>query len=124
MRVKSVLLPTILAAVVLVVALAFAKSGAAPAATHSSAVVSAKATTVKISMYAFEPAKLTVKAGTRITFKNMDQTAHTATALNEKFDTGTIKPGQSKTIVVKKAGAYPYHCLFHEFMTASLTVTG
>jgi plastocyanin len=109
---------------VLVVALAFAKSGASSAATHSSAVVSAKATTVKIYMYAYEPDKLTVKAGTRITFKNMDQTAHTATALNEKFDTGTINPGQSKTIVVKKAGTYPYHCLFHEFMTASLTVTG
>ena len=75
-------------------------------------------------MYAFEPAKLTVKAGTEITFTNMDQTAHTATAINQTFDTGTIQPGKSKTIVVKKAGTYAYHCLFHAFMTATLTVTG
>ncbi len=125
MRIKSVLLPTVIAAVVLVVALAFAKTSPAPASAHAAAtVVSGKATTVKIYMYAFTPDKLTVKAGTKITFTNMDQTAHTATALNQGFDTGTINPGKSKTIVVKKAGTYPYHCLFHEFMTGTLTVTG
>jgi plastocyanin len=124
MRVKSIVLPTVAAVIVLLVALAFSKSipKQSTAASHSSAVVATKATTVKIYMYSYIPDKLTVKAGTRITFKNMDMTAHTATALNESFDTGTIQPGQSKTIVVKKAGTYPYHCLFHEFMTGTLTV--
>jgi plastocyanin len=77
---------------------------------------------VKVYMFAFEPSKLTVKVGTRITFTNKDMTAHTATALNESFDTGTIQPGQSKTIVVTRAGTFPYHCLFHAFMTGTLTV--
>jgi len=93
-----------------------------PSGSQSSAVVMGKTAKVKVYMFAFEPDTLTVKAGTRITFTNHDMTAHTATALNEAFDTGTIAPGQSKTIVVRKAGTYRYHCLFHEFMTGTIKV--
>ncbi len=33
-------------------------------------------------------------AGARVTFTNHDQTAHTATAGNSGFDTGTVNPGE------------------------------
>jgi len=123
MRIKAVLLPTVAAAVVLVVALALGSSRVTSSPSQASAaVVTSKTAKVKVYMYSFMPAKLTVRVGTRVTFTNNDQTAHTATALNGAFGTGTINPGQSKTIVLKRAGTFPYHCLFHAFMTGTIKV--
>jgi plastocyanin len=90
---------------------------AAPAAGHHGHV------TVAITNFAFKPAKLTVAAGTRVTFVNHDSTAHTATANHGGFGTGTINPRHSDTIRLAKPGRYPYHCLFHAFMTGTITVT-
>jgi plastocyanin len=125
-QLKAVLLPTAAALIVLVLALALGGTPVFSSTTsaQTSAVVTSSHTKVKIYMFAFEPSKLTVKAGTRITFTNYDMTAHTATALNESFDTGTIQPGQSRTIVIMKAGVYPFHCLFHAFMTGTIKVVG
>ena len=77
---------------------------------------------VKIHNFMFMPMNLIVKAGTKITFHNYDQTAHTATAINESFDTGAIQPGHSMTITFAKPGIYKYHCLFHAFMLGTITV--
>ena len=123
MRIKAVLLPTAAAVVVLVVALALGGSRVTSSPSKASAaVLTGKTAKVKVYMYSFMPANLTVRVGTRITFTNHDQTAHTATALNGAFGTGTINPGQSKTIVVKRAGTFAYHCLFHAFMTGTIKV--
>lgn len=122
MRAKSLLLPVAAAAIVLAVALALGSSRPVASGAQSSKVVSAKTAAVKVSMYAFMPDTLTVRVGTRITFTNHDQTAHSATALNGAFDTGTINPGQSKTIIVRRPGSYPYHCVFHAFMTGTIKV--
>jgi plastocyanin len=77
---------------------------------------------VAIANYAFKPAALTVKAGTKLTFTNHDSTAHTATTSTSGFDTGTLKPGQSATVTVTKPGTYSYICQFHAFMTGKVTV--
>jgi plastocyanin len=84
-------------------------------------VVAAHAVNVSISNYAFHPATLTVAAGTRITFTNHDQTAHTATA-SSGFDTGTVDPGKSGTVTFKKPGTYTYYCQFHAFMHGEVIV--
>ena len=85
----------------------------------TSAIVRSGHAAVQISNYAFAPARITVKAGTRITWTNHDKTAHTATANNMSFDTGTIAPKASKTVDFKRPGVYKYHCVFHAFMTAT-----
>jgi plastocyanin len=90
---------------------------AAPAAAHHGHV------TVAITNFAFKPAKLTVAAGTRVTFVNHDATAHTATADHGGFGTGTIDPRHGDTVRLTRPGTYPYHCLFHAFMTGTITVT-
>ena len=41
---------------------------------------------VSISNYAFAPATITVRVGTRVTFTNHDQTAHTGTANGSAFE--------------------------------------
>jgi plastocyanin len=78
---------------------------------------------VAIRGFAFAPAALTVRAGTKLTFTNSDQTAHTATSkASGVFDTGTVKPGGAATVTLTKPGTYTYYCVFHPFMTATVTV--
>ena len=122
-RVRSVAVPTIAAVVVLVVALLVRNQPAAAPAQAATPVVSkARQVAVALRMYAFGPTTLTVSKGTRVTWVNHDATAHTATANNGAFDTGTINPGKRKTLALTKPGTYVYHCAFHAFMTAKITV--
>jgi plastocyanin len=93
-------------------------SSAAPAA----APVRSGVVEVAISNYAFHPATITVAAGTKVTFRNHDQTAHTASSTQPAFDTGTVKPGHSVTVVLEKPGSYTYYCQFHAFMRGSVIV--
>lgn len=91
-------------------------SAAAPAATQHGTVK------VAISGFAFHPPTLTVAAGTKVTFTNGDQTAHTATGNKPGFDTGTVNPGKSATVVFNKPGTYTYYCQFHAFMHGTIVV--
>ena len=112
-------------AAVLVAVLALAVRSPAPRVQTTAAAASAVHSghfTVSVSDYAFEPAKLTVTAGTRVSFTNHDNTAHTATANSGAFGTGTIEPGKSRTVTLRRPGTYPYHCIFHAFMTGTITV--
>jgi len=126
-RIRSLVLPVLAAAVVAVVALALGDQGGGSASTPAPApraTVSGGSGAVQITNYAFQPASLTVKVGTRLTWTNHDATAHTATADQGTFDTGTLNQGQSKTIDFKRPGTYAYHCIFHAFMTATIKVVG
>ena len=86
---------------------------------------SGSASTVHIKNYDFNPSKLTIKPGQKITFTNDDSVTHTATASDGAFDTGDIKPGASKTVVVKAGvtGSVPYICSIHQYMKGTLTVS-
>ncbi len=123
MRLRSLLLPTLAAIIVAVVALAVRNQAPAPSGKAVTATaIASRHVTVAISNYAFVPKSLTVKAGTRVTWANHDQTAHTATADAGGFDTGTVNPSSSRTIDFKRPGTFTYHCSFHAFMTATITV--
>jgi plastocyanin len=92
--------------------------GATPAT-----VPGALTATVPISGFLFKPASLTVGVGARVTFTNLDSASHTATADNgTAFDTGTLVQRQSKTVTFPTAGTFAYHCAFHPFMQATITV--
>jgi plastocyanin len=67
--------------------------------------MSAGSSAIKISNFAFTPATVTVKRGARVTVSNDDSTAHTATADDgHSFDTGSLDPGASQTVVLTKPG--------------------
>ena len=58
-----------------------------------------------------------------MTFVNDDTAGHTATArASQVFDTGSIKRGERKNVVLEKAGDFAYYCAFHPFMKAKLRV--
>jgi plastocyanin len=102
MRLRSLLLATLAAGIVLVAVLELGSSRPArtPAARRTSVGLGAKHITVKVHMYAFTPSQVTVRVGTKITFQ----------------------PGKSATITLRRTGTFAYHCLFHEFMTGTIKV--
>ena len=118
---RAVLVTSVIALVVLAAVLLL-RSGSS-GHRHPS-VPTVRAGAVAIKNFSFSPAKLTVTAGTKVTFTNGDSTEHTATAdAGGGFDTGTLAQGRSKVVVFSKSGTYTYHCAFHAFMTGSITVS-
>lgn len=78
--------------------------------------------TIAIQGYRFLPPTVTVRVGATIRFLNRDAVAHTATANFGGFDTGDLKPGQSKTFTVGTIGTAAYHCSIHPRMTGQLVI--
>ncbi len=81
---------------------------------------------VDIKDFAFSPANITVKKGTKVTWMNKDGASHTVTSDDDsavKFDSGSMANGQTFVMTFDKAGQYSYHCNFHPQMTGSITVT-
>jgi len=82
-----------------------------------------KTNRVEIKDFKFIPPAVEVKVGTKVTFVNDDSAAHTATSkASGAFDTGSIKQGETKSVVPKKAGDFEYVCGFHPFMKATIRV--
>jgi plastocyanin len=120
---RSLLLPGAIAVAVAVLAVTLRNQPAGSTIASTRAVsTQAQHVMVAIRNYDFAPRSLTVRAGTRVTWTNHDATAHTATANPAGFDTGTLAANASHTIDFKHPGTFTYHCAFHAFMTATVTV--
>jgi plastocyanin len=79
--------------------------------------------TIVIDKFAYQPVPLTVARGARVTVINEDPVAHTLTAKDKSFDSGTIAGGERGHFTApSKQGSYPYICAFHEYMTGTLIV--
>jgi len=78
---------------------------------------------VNISDFAFAPNALEVTAGTTVTWTNNDGAAHTVTADDGSFDSGSIGTGGSFSVTFDAPGTYAYHCNIHGNMTATVVVT-
>lgn len=69
--------------------------------------------TITMNDSTFSPKNVTVNAGDTVTWVNNGSIAHTATADNNSFDSGTIQPGGNFTAIFNGPGMYAYHCKFH-----------
>jgi plastocyanin len=83
---------------------------------------SASTTQINIDNYAFKPATVTIPAGASVTWKNLDDDPHTATADNGAFDSKGLAQGDTFTFRFTKPGTYDYHCSVHPFMKATIVV--
>jgi plastocyanin len=80
----------------------------------------------------YDPDELKVKKGDKITVNNADTMPHTVTNgesgsdpnSGKLFDTSIINGGDSAEIDTSAvdAGAHPYYCMVHPYMTGTLTV--
>jgi plastocyanin len=77
---------------------------------------------VTIAGFKFKPGTMSVKPGAKLRFTNRDSAPHTATADGGGFDSGTLRKGRSRTVVLNKRGRFSYHCEFHRFMTGTVIV--
>lgn len=80
---------------------------------------------VNIDDFAFVPTTLTVTAGSRVTWTNLNEEPHTAAANNGSFHS----PGMgsqaiySHTFPAPGGFGFDYFCLIHPFMYATVVVT-
>ena len=79
-------------------------------------------TTVTIDNFTFQPAQLTVKVGTTVTWKNHDDIPHTVVANDKSFKSRVLDTGEKFSFTPTKPGAYPYFCSVHPKMTGTLVV--
>ena len=80
------------------------------------------AAAVTIQNFAFTPQRLTVKAGTTVTWTNNDSAPHTVTssdgistsASTTSLFNGSVSPGATFSYTFAKAGTYYYLCTIHK----------
>ncbi|GGN34851.1 hypothetical protein GCM10011578_076170 [Streptomyces fuscichromogenes] len=89
----------------------------------SAAPVAANA--VAISNFAFSPAALKVRAGTRVTWTNQDTDAHTVTSAGPggPLHSAALTTRATYSYTFTRPGTYAYLCTIHPFMTATVEVT-
>ncbi|GAC1654954.1 MAG: hypothetical protein NVS4B12_27190 [Ktedonobacteraceae bacterium] len=78
------------------------------------------------SIYAFEPATLTIKVGTEVVWTNDSNAPHTVSSDTGLFDTSNplgLNPSQNYAFTFTKAGTYSYYCNIHTYMTGKIIVT-
>jgi len=80
-------------------------------------------TTVHMQGRQFDPVTIMVPAGTTVTWVNDDSVAHTVTARDDSFDSGTLDPGDTFQYTFDTPGAYEYVCIFHAGMAGTVIVT-
>ncbi len=77
---------------------------------------------VHIDDFAFVPDDLIIRPGETVDWHNHDTAAHTATADNGDWDTGSITNGETGSRTFADSGTWSYHCAFHPDMEADLVV--
>ncbi|MDF0593901.1 PQQ-dependent sugar dehydrogenase [Methanotrichaceae archaeon M04Ac] len=79
--------------------------------------------TVEIRSFSFQPESITVPAGTTVTWINRDPFAHTVTADDGSFDSGSIRGnGGEFHLALSEPGTFPYHCTPHPSMRGEIIV--
>ena len=80
--------------------------------------------TVRTYDYRFEPVGFNVPAGTTITWQNRGASIHTATEINNAWDTGDIPGGGgTASLTFATTGVYDYICKPHPWMIGRIVVT-
>jgi plastocyanin len=77
---------------------------------------------VTITNFSFRPAKLTVKAGSRVTWTNKDEEPHTVVGGDLKSKV-LGNSGATYSHTFSKPGTYNYNCSIHPFMHGTVVVT-
>lgn len=82
---------------------------------------------VSVRVFQFRPDQLEIKAGTKVTWTNEDDIAHTVTsgapdARDQRFDRRLDGVGAAATVEFTQPGVYPYFCDRHRSMRGEIRV--
>jgi plastocyanin len=79
---------------------------------------------VSIKNFAFSPATLNIKTGTKVTWTNNDSVSHTVTSdSGTTLNSSTLAPGQSYGVTFTNPVSVGYHCSIHPMMKGTVVVT-
>ena len=90
--------------------------------------IAAGANAIKIGAnnteYSFAPARTRIKGGTTVSFTNVGDLPHDASALQQQdsWSTGALGKGETKTVKFDKPGIYYYICTPHPWMYGQVIV--
>jgi plastocyanin len=88
-----------------------------------SASAGAEDQSITIQNYTFAPNKLTVVAGTKVTWVNHDQVPHTVVEKDKQFRSSALDTNDRYSFTFNTPGVYQYFCTLHPTMTGAITVT-
>jgi amicyanin len=99
-------------------------TGAALACVIAPSVAQNTVVPVPIDNFVFEPARVTVKAGTTVTWTNRDDIPHTVAAKERQFKSKVMDTDESYSFTFSTPGEYTYFCSLHPHMTGTIVVEG
>jgi plastocyanin len=100
-------------------------SPATPASPAGSPAAAGGGNAITIRNFAFDPASLTVKTGTTVTWTNRDVPPHAIASdagAPEAFSSDPFSTDASYSFTFTRPGTYPYHCSIHPSMKGTIIV--
>jgi plastocyanin len=79
-------------------------------------------TEAKIENFTFVPQRLTVKAGTTVTWTNADDIPHAVASTTKAFKSKVLDTNDKFSFTFTNAGVYEYFCSLHPHMTGTIVV--
>ena len=92
------------------------------AASNPSSAGAPNPTQIAIKDFMFKPAPLTVKAGSTVTWANMDDEPHSVVSDTGLFRSGAVDTNESFSFKFDKPGTYHYTCAIHPRMVGTVVV--
>lgn len=77
---------------------------------------------VAIDNFVFGPDRVTIKAGTTVTWTNRDDIPHTVASATKAFKSKVMDTGDSFSFTFSTPGEYSYFCSLHPHMTGTIVV--
>jgi plastocyanin len=79
---------------------------------------------VAIDNFSFAPKKISVEAGTTVTWTNRDDIPHNVVSTEKKFSSPVLDTDQNFSFTFREPGSFPYFCKIHPTMTGVIEVGG
>lgn len=110
-----------------VAAVLVAVVGPAAAPALAADAVGGKEVAVAIKTFQFQPGRLEVKTGAKITWTNQDEVLHTVTSgtpetRDGRFGSPLDGKGATTSVTFTEPGTYPYFCERHQSMQGEIRV--
>jgi plastocyanin len=80
--------------------------------------------TISIDNFTFTPERVTVKAGTTVTWRNKDDIPHAVASSTRLFKSKTLDTDDAYTFTFLTPGTFDYFCSLHPHMTGTIIVEG
>jgi plastocyanin len=100
-------------------------SSTSPSPSQNPSQAGQTASSVSITNFAFNPATVTVKKGTVVTWTNRDSAGHSVTETDTQAGPGSnvLAQGKSYSFTFEQTGTFHYHCSVHPDMIGTVIVT-